>query len=1161
MRQSILLLFSVLFILQISPVRLVGQSAKGQSIRMHTIPLTRKKTGGGSSESKPIIAFLNPVGYEQSTKETQLAFNFLKSIPDFDSEYMTYHDFLKKARQSEKSLLVWMHCPENSSAPDSGMDIRLISLLKKYVDNGGRIFLTNRAVHYLNIIGFESVSLSDSIKLCKDEGYGRRLGIHSFRNHPVFAGLNEGTYLLRPAVDITTRITGMFGKTIPHEGQVVAVDWDYIFLREDSKLVFEYHPGKGHVLAIGGYINFSVSNTNRAQLEKFTQNCIRYLSKDNRDNKCRYWNYSPRLVEACLPDHDSVEIPFSITSSNKWNLPSSELALNRRYATDNFWDVAGERMLTMGTEKANIEEIWAHPFMAFRDYEVGIRFEYKDTILWLCDEKPEIEVYPAFLKRQYKFSRGYLTEIIVNDPTECTGVIHYEYRGVYGAELIMKVKSNLRWMWPYSENVTGSICYSWNEQYNAYIFQDYSRDLNAIIGASRKPVQHVAGQFDGFSNLQREGRIKGDTTSKIQVAALFCYKLGINDNMDMVFSASSEGNVTTLGHFKKTLANPGMVLTRAIEHCDNLLTNSLMITTPDQNFNTGYRWSILSTDRFYVHTPGMGKALVAGYSTTCHGWDGGHTVNGRPGYGWYFGRDAEWSSFALLDYGAFDQVKSQLEFFQRFQDLNGKIFHETSTSGFIHYDAADATPLYLVLAGRYFRHTNDTGFIRSSWPSIKRAMDFCFSTDTDKDHLIENTNVGHGWVEGGELYGSHSTIYMAGIWGAALREIAGIADFMHNPEADHLRFESQIQEQIINNNFWNEGGQFYAYGKNQDGSFRFDQTILPSVPVLFGMTETEKSISMLKSVASNAFTTNWGVRILREDSKWFKPTGYHYGSVWPLFTGWASLADYKIGNAVQGYSHLMNNLSGYKSWALGFIQEVYNGANFQPSGVCAHQCWSETMVIQPTIEGMLGMVIDAPNNQIQLSPSFPPQWDSVQVQNIRMAGQLVEFGFMRDNSIARFNFKTGSGSQIHIVFMPQFPAGTIIKNVTENGRSIPFTSFKTSRGTSLFLKFDLQSVFNLIVETQGGISVLPIESDLKPGILAEGPRILSATLSGSKYEVETEGLAGSSAAFAFWSADPVKVLSEQARIMSQNSHITTIMIDFDKSADKYTSKVIALDIK
>ena len=94
-------------------------------------------------------------------------------------------------------------------------------------------------------------------------------------------------------------------------------------------------------------------------------------------------------------------------------------------------------------------------------------------------------------------------------------------------------------------------------------------------------------------------------------------------------------------------------------------------------------------------------------------------------------------------------MRKQLELYQKFQDHTGKIYHELMTSGVVHFDASDSTPLYVILAGHYARASGDVAFVRKSWPSLKRAMDFMYSTDTDGDGLIENTDVGHGWMEPG----------------------------------------------------------------------------------------------------------------------------------------------------------------------------------------------------------------------------------------------------------------------------------------------------------------------------------------------------------------------------------------------------------------------------
>jgi len=84
-------------------------------------------------------------------------------------------------------------------------------------------------------------------------------------------------------------------------------------------------------------------------------------------------------------------------------------------------------------------------------------------------------------------------------------------------------------------------------------------------------------------------------------------------------------------------------------------------------------------------------------------------------------------------------------------------------------------PLYLILAGRYLHYSGDVEFIRNNWDHIRKALDFCFSTDTDGDHLIENTLVGHGWEEGGGLFGTHSSLYLSSCWAEALEQSAFMA--------------------------------------------------------------------------------------------------------------------------------------------------------------------------------------------------------------------------------------------------------------------------------------------------------------------------------------------------------------------------------------------------
>ncbi|MFH1161509.1 MAG: GH116 family glycosyl hydrolase [bacterium] len=1080
--------------------------------------------------------------------ELVAAMDFIQSLDGYSATYTTFHELKKHPKQLHDVDLVWFHRPDTMDFSPEESDLKMIGLLQEYISGGGSMLLTLDGFRYLNLLGVESTIPSTRLKASIDEGYGRKLGFHAFREHPVFQGLHGGSYVYQPAKDMTVRVHGFFGDTIPEKGNVVAIDWDYIFFRENSKLIIEYTLGGGKVLAVGGYTYFSQPNGNRLQLDKFTTNTFAYLTGESENQPVFFWNYSIPKVVQCSEKEQNRDVMFAvIPESNNWDMPTHPIQFSPRPATDNYCEVAGERMVVMGRERGGIEEIWAHPFMAVRDYEAGVhlvggRGELSDSVIWLKTLTPEIVIRPDCFIRYYRIGADYLKEIVAADPLNTSVVVHYEYHGADPIILEIRFTSNLRFMWPYPETAIGTLCYRWDADYHAYLIQDQSGDFNVLVGATKAPSDHSVRKGDGFI-----------------IDAGLSYSLKPGEAMDLIISSGNEGVEKLQSEFDRAIRNPEQIFTNAREHVDNLLTTSVMITSPDKNFNLGYRWALVGIDRFFVTTPGMGSALIAGYGTTRRGWDGGQKVSGRPGYAWYFGRDGEWSGFALLDYGDFEKVKKNLEFYRKYQDLNGKIFHEATTSGVIHYDASDATPLYIVLAGKYFRHSGDTNFLKDHWPAIKKAINFCFSTDTDGDHLIENTGVGHGWVEGGELYGSHSSVYLTGCWAAALEEAATMASTAKDQEATNYWKEVKVLKDLIDRNFWNIKNGFYSYGLNLDGSFRTEPTILPSVPAYFGVTDKDKFRFVLNQYASNAFSTNWGTRIIREDSPMFKPTGYHYGSVWPLFTGWTALAEYRYGNYPQGFAHILNNLNVYKSWGLGYVEEVLNGAEYQPSGVCPHQCWSETMVIQPILEGMLGIEVFAEEHKIRLSPRLPADWDSLRVEHIRMSDQKLNFQFRRDSVSLKWNISSSGQGQITLEFMPELPPGTQIRQVLVNGKVFPFVSFRTPRYVSLQVHLRVQGKMTVEVQYAEGISVLPVIQDPKPGDRAEGLRIIDAQLRGNKYTIYLEGVAGSRDTLSVWSAGPVSQ-AENASYISRKNFITKFLVEFEAADEKYSRKRLVLTL-
>jgi hypothetical protein len=408
--------------------------------------------------------------------------------------------------------------------------------------------------------------------------------------------------------------------------------------------------------------------------------------------------------------------------------------------------------------------------------------------------------------------------------------------------------------------------------------------------------------------------------------------------------------------------------------------------------------------------------------------------------------------------------------------------------------------------------------IRKEWPAIKKAIDFCFSTDTDGDHLIENTQQGHGWEEGGDLYVTHTTQYMVACWAEALTQAAYMAHHIGLTDlATRYDNEAKIVLGKLNSEFWNPSTGFFNHGLFKNGTYLTEPSVMTAIPVYWGqITDPVKSKNVMEQIASCNFTTDWGTRIVSEKAKFFAPGGYHTGSVWPLFTGWASLGDYAAGYAVQGFSKMMSNLLVYKNWSLGYIEEVLHGTQYKYFGVCRHQAWSETMVLQPAIEGMLGLKPDAMENRVWLNLAFPADWDSVTVENIRVGSTVFSLTQERKQGKTILNFTPVSDVEwsadhpsFAIFFTVQLLKGDYVEKTILNGEE-KFYGHYLENKTDFSGFAILTDTIRLEIFHSGGIGVLPIVHHPAPGDSSTGFKVIRDDLIGDNYVVKVEGLSGTS---------------------------------------------------
>src|SRR5262249_40087180 len=149
----------------------------------------------------------------------------------------------------------------------------------------------------------------------------------------------------------------------------------------------------------------------------------------------------------------------------------------------------------------------------------------------------------------------------------------------------------------------------------------------------------------------------------------------------------------------------------------------------------------------------------------------------------------------------------------------------------------------------------------------------------------------------------------------------------------------------------------------------FDEdTVLPAVPLWFGTMTGERAQSEIDHLGSSHVATDWGARIISDQSRLYDPLSYHNGSVWALFTGWASMGAYRYGRAHVGYQALMANALLTFTGALGYVTELLSGEFNTPFGRSSHhQVWSEAMVITPAVRGLLGIEAGAGGKELRFA--------------------------------------------------------------------------------------------------------------------------------------------------------------------------------------------------
>jgi glycogen debranching enzyme len=809
----------------------------------------------------------------------------------------------------------------------------------------------------------------------------------------------------------------------------------------------------------------------------------------------------------------------------KFSLKKSGLELERRTEAGTFFDVVGRCSAIFGYENRSLEA-WVYPLKILDGFNLSFQLQGYPLEIHGPDITVAINARPEATTFTYSHAAFTVRQIIFAPIQERGIVMLLDVQSVLPMVITGSFRPKLRLMWPAGLMTAWA---GWDEKEHVYTIGE---ETNRFVGMIGSPAARDASLMP----YQEEPR---DVPVRFVIEA--APEAMKSHFIPIVIAGSVDGRVKAKSTYDKLLGSAQSLYENNVAYYKRLLSETSSIRTPDERLNVAFDWAKVGVDKGLADNPQLGTGLLAGFRTSGE--------SERPGFAWFFGRDALWTSLAITSYGDYAATRTALDFLKKFQRDDGKIPHEISQSAalipwFKDYSypwaSADATPLYIIAHGDYWRTSGDLDFIKRSWDSIVKAYRFTAATDTDGNGLIENTNFGHGWVEGGALYPPHEEIYMQGLWIEALGCLAELADRVNDKKlAVEARTAAERTRSAAEKTYWLADRGYYAYATRRPQatpreaepgpdrerrqsrltelskkSLIDEDTVLPAVPLWWHTLQDERAQSEIDHLGGGSIATDWGARIISNRSQLYDPLSYHYGSVWPLFTGWASMGAYRYGRPHVGYQALMANVLLTYGSALGYVTELLSGDFNAPFGRSSHhQVWSEAMVVTPIMRGLLGIEVSDGGRSLSFAPQLPADWDRVQARGISVGD--ARYDLTLERTMGRETIKVERRVQINaasaarIVVAPAFPLDARIRSVAIGGRAVQFETRRTGDVQRVEVNVNSEpSISEVVITYDEGTDVYVEREGLRPGASNEGLRVLRSRAEADALRLTLEGLGG-----------------------------------------------------
>jgi len=788
------------------------------------------------------------------------------------------------------------------------------------------------------------------------------------------------------------------------------------------------------------------------------------------------------LAGALSAQEPATPAPIGPSAIPRFELPTSGLEWKAPVHPLKFFDATGHRAGVFGKQTGQYEA-WIYPIKVLHGFRLEFRQEgmpepvrgeaYLEQIIARPESTTLVYVHPRFTVRQ-----------IIWTPLDEPAIVNFfDVDSDKPLDITAKFIPDFKPMWPAS--LGGQYTY-WMAEEKAFGITDGTSKPTAVVGSP---------SVGAFTEHMDHSMVGGEMLLQLRVDPEQARKT----IPALVMALSMESAKKARETYSKVLGHARELYESRVKYHKDFLARTLTIETPDAELNRAFTWAKVAIDAGWVCHEKMGCGLVAGYGPA-----GDYE---RPGFAWWFGGDALMASWAMLDYGDTQGALQVLRFLKARQRADGKMMHEMTQSvdlvdwfgkyGFAYYHA-DTTPMYIYSVGEYWRRTGDKMFLEEFWPSVKKAYEWCLTTVDPADGLMDNTKAGLAAVEVGPLRGKVTKdIYLEGFWLAALEALKELAVAQADLTLANRAMELEMKAaESIREGWINPRGGYVGFGIDANRKLVDRYGSWPAV--LLALTDSlgpwENHHAAVAGLGSPDLSTDWGIRWLSIRDELYDPVSYNNGSVWPFISGFSALAQFGSAPSLTGFLAWRDIARLTSLLSPGALPELMNGDRFLPGErAVPHQLFSSWAVILAAARGLLGHRVKGNSDKrpadVTFWPLIPQNWPFLRFSRPAVDGSSRLSGEVRqERGRTVVIVQSDDGMPIETTLGTRLPIGIRLKQILVNGNPPKDFHWMENGESGVVVQCKrggdecaAAPRIELVVEYEGGISILPPENRPEPG--------------------------------------------------------------------------------